>query len=210
MLIAPEIGFENQMNTAKADQPISAFQALALRYLIATMTALFAVALALAFVPRQVFQGESLMGLSNLITAHWPKLETDRLSLQRINPGFADKFVISYTVLAAVAALMLVVQSLHLLAKAIREGAELKGSSIDTKFFLSVAAIILLIGWWSLFFPTPFMDSAGFSTKFPRWEMALIYSALFLFGLWMGLALFATAAIALIFGSQSNHSARGD
>ena len=134
------------MNTAKADQPISAFQALAGRYMLSTFAALFAVALVLSFVPRQVFQSESLMGLSNLITAHWPKLEADRLSLQRINPGFADKFVISYTVLAAVAALMLVVQSLHLLAKAIREGAELKGFSIDTKFVQS-GIVICSVLW---------------------------------------------------------------
>lgn len=209
-MIAPEIGFEKQVNTATTNQPISAFQALAQRYLIATMAALFAVAFALAFVPRQVFQSESLIELSSLITAYWPKLEADRMSLQKANPGFADKFVISYTVLAAVAALMLVILSLHLLVKAIREGAELKGSSIDTKFFLSVTAIILLIGWLCLFFPTPFVDSAGFSTKLPRWEMALIYSALFLSGFWMALASFAGAVIALLFGSQSNHSARGD
>ena len=92
VLIAPEIGFENQMNTAKADQPISAFQALGLRYLYATMAALFAVALALAFVLRQAFQSESLMGISNLITAHWPKLDADRQSLLRINGGFSSKF----------------------------------------------------------------------------------------------------------------------
>lgn len=171
MLIAPEIGFEKQVNTATTNQPISAFQALGLRYLYATMAALFAVAFALAFVPRQVFQSESLIELSSLITAYWPKLEADRMSLQKANPGFADKFVISYTVLAAVAALMLVILSLHLLVKAIREGAELKGSSIDTKFFCRL--------------PRSFCSSAGCACSSPRHSwIALAFRPSFPVGRW--------------------------
>jgi hypothetical protein len=46
------------------------------------------------------------------------------------------------------------------------------------------------------------MSSAGFSTKYPRWEMALIYSALFLSLLWMGLAGFAAVAISHAFGTS--------
>ncbi len=78
------------MNTEKANEPISAFQELGGRYLLSTFAALLTVALALMFVPRQVFQSESLIGLSNVIATHWPKLEADRLSLNRINPSFSE------------------------------------------------------------------------------------------------------------------------
>jgi hypothetical protein len=141
------------MSTATASEPMSAFQALGWQYMKATLLALSGLALVLAFVPRQVFQGELLVNVSQLITAHRPKLAADRVSLQRINPVFVEKFVISYAVLAGVAALTALLLSLHILVKTIRHSEEFMGPPIDTKIVLSGVVIISLCRWWCLFFP---------------------------------------------------------
>lgn len=169
-------------------------------HMVITASLLLLLAVSLSVLPRTLFQSGLLLDATNLIIAYWPKLNADRMSLLKLNPTYAEKFVFSYFLLTATATLMCVISSFHLLVLAFRWQFQ-----VDRNFDLRrcVAACLFavpLLIWWTIFFPTPFRDAYGFSTRFPSWEFGFFYAALFLFCLWGALVASVKAVCFLFFG----------
>jgi hypothetical protein len=184
--------------------PMDRDMRIGIAHMIVIVSLFLVLTVTIAVLPREMFQRGLPLDAANVITAYWPKLSADREALNVINPSYAEKFVISYFLLAATAALMWAVSSLHLLFLAFRWQFQVERSFDFVHASLACVLSTTFLVWWTIFLPTPFRDEFGFSTKYPSWELNIIYCALFFFGLWGSLVILLKLICFLFFGFKKS------
>ena len=141
-----------------------------------------------AVMPRSWFDSLSVAHSIKYVLGMWPKLATDYTFLSAANPSFAAKYVVFNTIVGGIfllANLALGVSLAVVLARNPRPLPMFFRKFIS--FFLGLLTVLFL-GWWIILKPTPFMDSFGFSTRYPKNELVFFY----IVGFWACLQLFWT------------------
>lgn len=174
----------NSSATGRHSSSTNTFDELTFQYLRLTFALLLLCSVMLAVVPRAKFESNRLARCVDLLTSVWPKLDLDRLTLIKKNPEFASKFIISYFVLSCLALFLILAFMIHFFIWAYRDSSELKRSKPSAKVIGAAVLSLLFLTWWIVFLPTPFVDSVGFSTRYPSWELGLIYHVIFLCCMW--------------------------
>lgn len=161
-----------------------------------TLIAPLAPALLLIFVPRSQFENPHLLKWIALICEAWPKMADDAQRLGVAHSSFVSKYVISVFAIIAVSSIIFLVSSLRFVFTAIRNGdihIARSSSFVTAKYYASLIGVFLFLCYWIFVLPTPFRFSGGLSGRYPASELAFIYWAMFLGGLYFVSACFVSA-----------------
>lgn len=163
-----------------------------------TLIAPLTPALLLIFVPRSQFESQSLLKWIALICEAWPKMAKDAQRLGVANSSFVSKYVISVSAIIAVSSIIFLVSLLRFVFTAVLNGDIHIARSSPSKTARNYALLIgvfLLLSYWIFVFPTPFRFSGGLSGRYPAYELAFFYWAMFLGALYCVTACFVSAVL---------------
>jgi hypothetical protein len=151
-----------------------------------------------SFVPRGFFLLSDTANLTKSIINWWPKMAKDFQTLSTMNASFSFKYVFLCSAIAIFVLFVALGMSAYVGFQLAKQKVVLSRKGTSTSLLLQTIGVICFLVWFIFILPTPFVDSSGFSTRFPRSELGVVYFAAFcaalyivLFGmfvrLWVGL-----------------------